>query len=235
MTEDRPKRVRTASQRTKYRWVIGLVALVAVVFSAGCNAVLTESTEQTIPEITQTQFLRPPDDIRDYRYCEIIPVFRSGTTLTVEVYNTIGLNECPADQWEALNADELAEAYGATSVKINGPRYWVINEIAGGGATAEGKIADFGGIEMKKAAVIETKLSEGTVGDSFYTDNEVQRTTTFTYYAGAMVYELTSPEGEIYRTQSYSQIIDPTLTIANLETLGDRLELPEDGAMRHGF
>jgi hypothetical protein len=42
-----------------------------------------------------------------------------------------------------------------------------------------------------------------------------------------MVYELTSPKGDVYRMQSYSQIVDQTLTIEDLETLGDRLDLPE--------
>ena len=42
-----------------------------------------------------------------------------------------------------------------------------------------------------------------------------------------MVYELTSPEGDVYRMQSYTQLVDPTLTIDDLETLGERLELPE--------
>ncbi len=80
---------------------------------------------------------------------------------------------------------------------------------------------------MRLAAKIETKVWEGTVGDALYTDNEVQRTTTFTYHADNMVYELTSPSGEVYRMQSYSQLVDPTLTIDDLETLGERLELPE--------
>lgn len=203
---------------------IHILIIIAALALAACGST---DYSQAVPAVTQTQFQDPPEDIRDFRYCEIIPVFRSGTTLYVEVYNTITLNECPADQWEALDGDELAEAYGATAVTINGPRYWVINEIAGGGATLEGKIADFGGIEMRKVAVLETRLSEGTVGESFYTDNEVQRTTTYTYYAGAMVYELTSPEGDVYRMQSYAQLMDPTLTIDGLETLGDRLELPE--------
>lgn len=180
----------------------------------------------TVAETPQTQFLTPPTDIRNYRYCEIIPVFRSGVTFYVEVYNTIGLNQCPADQWQALDEDTLAEAYDAVAVKLNGPRYWVLNEITGAGKTAEGKTADFGGIEMNLRAVLETKLWEGTVGDKLYTDNEVQRTTTFTYYAGNMVYELTSPQGDVYRMQSYSQIIDPTLTIDDLATLENRLNLP---------
>ncbi len=206
------------------RKIVSLLAILTFALVA-CGST---DYSNAIPAVTQTQFSRPPEDIRNYRYCEIIPVFRSGTTFYVEVYNTIGHNECPAEQWEAINEEELAAAYGAIAVKINGPRYWVINEIAGGGKTAEGKTADFGGIEMKMAAVLETKLWEGTAGESLYTDNEVQRTTTFTYHAGAMVYELTSPEGDVYRMQSYAQIVDPTLTIDDLEMLGERLELPED-------
>ena len=151
-----------------------------------------------------------PDDIRDYRYCEIIPVFRSGATLYVEVYNTLTLNECPPELWNKLDEETLKEKYGAMAVRINGPRYWVINEMDGRGATAEGKTADFGGIEMTLRAVLDAKVWEGTVGDAFYTVNEVQRTTTFTYYAGNMVYELTSPDGDVYRMQSYAQIVDST-------------------------
>lgn len=204
--------------------LISIIVLLATLTLAACG-----SSEQsgTVPEVTQSQFLTPPDDIRDYRYCEIIPVFRSGVTFHVEVYNTIGLNECPAELWNELEKEALNEAYGATDVKMNGPRYWVINGIAGHGATAAGKIVDFDGIEMKQAAQIETKLWEGTVGSKLYAENQVQRTTTFTYYADNMVYELTSPEGDVYRMQSYAQIVDPTLTIEDLETLGERLELSE--------
>ena len=67
----------------------------------------------------------------------------------------------------------MIEAYDAAAVKINGPRYWVLNEISGGGVTAQGKIADFGGIEMRLVAKLETKVWEGTVGDELYADNEV--------------------------------------------------------------
>jgi hypothetical protein len=37
-----------------------------------------------------------------------------------------------------------------------------------------------------------------------------------------MVYELINPEGDVYRMQSYAQDVDPTLTIDDLETLGDQ-------------
>lgn len=93
--------------------------------------------------------------------------------------------------------------------------------------SAAGKIVDFEGIEMKLVAVLETKLWEGTIGEELYTDNEVQRTTSWIYRTNNMVYELTSPEGDVYRMQSYSQIVDPNLTIDSLETLDEQLELPE--------
>ncbi|MBC7971274.1 MAG: hypothetical protein H7Z11_14335 [Verrucomicrobia bacterium] len=168
-----------------------------------------------------------PTDLRDFRYCEVLPVFRDRLTLTVEVYNTMGLNDCPADLWAKLDADALSQQYGSTATKLNGPRYWVFNQTTAGSETAAGKVVDFGGIEMKLLAKLETKLWQGSVGDKFFTPNEVQRTTSFFYRAGNLVYELISPEGEVYRMQSYAQIADPALTIADLETLGTRLELPQ--------
>lgn len=200
--------------------------VILVVLSVGNLTGCSSKERGAIPEVSRSQFETPPDDIRNYRYCEIIPIFRVRATFYVEVYNTIDLNDCPADLWSALDGEALSALYGATDVKMNGPRFWVINEVSSDGDTATGKTVDFGGIEMVQRAVIETKLWEGAVGSSFYTENEVQRTTTYTYHAGSMVYELTSPVGEIFRMQSYAQIVDPSLTISDLDTLGDRLSLP---------
>jgi len=204
-----------------------IISIIVVLTSIVMTACTSTDYSQAVPEVSQTQFMTLPEDLRDYRYCEIIPVFRSGATLYVEVYNTLEHNECPSEFWNELDEETLMEAYGAMAVRINGPRYWVINEIDGRGATANGKVADFGGIEMTLRAVLESKVWKGTVGDAAYTVNEVQRTTTYTYYAGNKVYELTSPDGDVYRMQSYSQIFDSTLTIDDLETLGERLDLPE--------
>src|ERR1700747_1659062 len=35
------------------------------------------------------------EDVRDARYCEIIPVVRRGIYFIGTVYNTLGLNDCP--------------------------------------------------------------------------------------------------------------------------------------------
>lgn len=166
-------------------------------------------------------------ELRDVRYCEIIPVTREGVTLTAWVYNTLGLNDCPAAEWDALTEDEVNEAYGSVSAKLNGPRYWVLDQIVGSGATTTGERFTFGSIEMELRATLETRLREGTVGEEFYVPNEVERDTVYIYTAGRSVYELASPEGDVYTMQSYAQIKDKSLTIDGLASLGSKLSLPE--------
>ena len=166
-------------------------------------------------------------ELRNVRYCEIIPVTRKGRTLTSWVYNTLGLNDCPAVEWDALTEDEVNEEYGSVAAKLNGPRYWVIDQMIASGSTTTGKTFTFGGIEMALRATLETKPREGTVGEEFYVPNEVQRDTVYKYNAGQPVYELTSPEGDVYIMQSYAQVTDKNLTLDDLASLGSKLSLPE--------
>jgi hypothetical protein len=166
-------------------------------------------------------------ELRNVRYCEVIPVTRKGRTLTAWVYNTLGLNDCPAAEWDALTEDEINEEYGSVAAKLNGPRYWVLDKLVGSGSTTTGEKFTFGGIEMELRAKLETKLREGTVGEEFYVPNQVQRDTVYLYRAGKPVYELTSPEGDVYTMQSYAQIKDKNLTIDDLASLESKLALPE--------
>lgn len=166
-------------------------------------------------------------DLRNARYCEVIPVTRERSELTSWVYNTLGLNDCPECEWKALTEEQVNQEYGSIATKLNGPRYWVINRLVGKGSTASGDRFTFGGIEMELRATLTTKLREGTVGDAFYTPNQAKRDTVYTYDAGAEVYELTSPEGDVYVMQSYAQIADETLTIDDLPSRGGRLALPD--------
>lgn len=133
------------------------------------------------------------------------------------MYNFVTCNELPQELGVKLDAEKMAEAYGAKTVILNGPLYWLINKMEGRGKTSKGKVVNFGGIEMKLVATLSSNIFSGTVGDKLYTDNEVKRETTYRYYKDNMVYELTSPKGEVYRVQSYAQ----------LEDLGERLDLPE--------
>lgn len=169
----------------------------------------------------------PLKSLRDARYCEIIPVTREKNVNKAEIYNTIGLNNCPPEKWNAITEDAVNKAYGSNQAKLNGPRFWVLDELSGEGNTTGGASYVFNGIEMAKRAGIETKLREATVGGKFYEPNTVHRETVWHYHAGTKVYELTAPDGAIYTMQSYSQIKDKTLTIGELDHLGSKLQLPE--------
>ena len=199
------------------------IALALVLSSAGCGG---SRADKAVPTVTQTQSMPPPADLRDFRYGEVITVFRKWLTLHVTVFNTLGLNDCPPEVWQKLNDAELVKQLGAKRVVLNGPRHWVLNQLEAGGDTRTGRIVQFGGLQFKQVAEIETKIWQGSVGQKLYTENEVQRTTTFVYRMGNLVYELKAPNGATYRMQSYAQIVDPKLTIADLETLAPRLNLP---------
>ncbi len=181
---------------------------------------------QGIPTVTQTQFMMPPDDLRDFRYCMIIAAFRKGLNVNIDLYNSMSLNDCPTAAWNALDQEELKKTYGAVEIRMNGPRFWVLNQISGTEVTATGQIVDFGGIEMQRISQLEVSIFQGSSGSEPYEENEVQLSTRYSYHANNMVYELSSPNSEVYRMQSYSQIIDPNLSINDLESLGERLNLP---------
>jgi hypothetical protein len=57
------------------------------------------------------------EGVRNVRYCELVPVVRRGFRLTATVYNTLGLNDCPAKVWdkitEAAMKKRFRRAHGA--------------------------------------------------------------------------------------------------------------------------
>jgi hypothetical protein len=78
------------------------------------------------------------EGVRNERYCEIIPVVRDGLHLIATVYNTLGHNDCPAKVWDGITEDAMKERFGALMVLMNGPRYFIMDEISASGASASG-------------------------------------------------------------------------------------------------
>ena len=64
------------------------------------------------------------------------------------------------------------------------------------------------------------------VGQGAYRVARVDRDTVWHYVAGRRIYELQDPEGRRYVMQSFSRIVDSELQLADLASLGDRLDLP---------
>ncbi len=197
-------------------------------------AVETTTPETTVPATTAPDTTAPgstappprftyPDGIRDVRYCEVVLLKADSDGLYAEVWNTMGLSECPQDQWEALDTAAIAAEYGAATALANGPRYWTLDRID---ATVRltAPVTTFGSIEMFLGATVD--LGAGLPSTAPYTQRPVARDTVFYFDAGTEVYELTDPDGVVYVMQSYSQKFDPTLSADQLAGLGSRLKLP---------
>jgi len=163
------------------------------------------------------------DHMRGVRYGEVLAVYLRNTGLEAEVYGTQMLNDCPQDLWETLDADAIAKDMGAVFVKLNGPRYWLLDGLGSKVAVVDPVFKDFNGIQMRRIATIP-------LGADFaagpYVARNVNRGAVFFFDAGKTVYELVDPEGQAFVMQARCVGVDSSITEQSLETLGDRLALP---------
>ncbi len=163
------------------------------------------------------------DHMRGVRYGEVLAVYLRDTGLEAEVYGTQMLNDCPQELWETLDADAFAKEMGAVFVKLNGPRYWLLDGLGSKVAVVDPVFKDFNGIQMRRIATIP-------LGADFaagpYVARNVNRGAVFFFDAGKTVYELVDPEGQAFVMQARCVGVDSSITEQSLETLGDRLALP---------
>src|SRR5690349_5853759 len=149
------------------------------------------------------------DDVRDRRYCELFVVKRQGAGLAADVYNTLGLNDCPQAAWDAIDTAKVASEFGALRVIRNGPRHFIMDRLASGDVTRNA--ADIQGLAMRPVGTLSLDLIDLIEKRAFYVERTVRRTTDWVFLAGKPVYELISPKGQVYVMQSYSLIVDPSL------------------------
>jgi hypothetical protein len=183
----------------------------------------TEATVATA-DVSDTSALIEVNGLRGRRYCEVLLVRPGVDAVTAEVYNSYGLNDCPAAQWEQLDASALAAEQDVPVALLNGPRYWLMDRIGRTSGRASTTL-DFGGIDMFLAATVE--ITPGAMSATPYVPSSVDRATVFTFEEGSRVYELVTADGEVFVMQSWSQQVDPSLDEADLADLGSRLELPD--------
>lgn len=171
-------------------------------------------------------------NLRDVRYCEIIPSVVGQTTTTTYVFNTLTFNRCPRGQWAQITEGLVNREFGSQSAQLNGPRHWVMDEIQASGSSTTGETFTFGTIEMGLRGVLSTPNGTPTVGNQFYVPSHVQRDTIFVYKAGKPIFILTDPAGNEYVMQSYAQIVEPTLMYKDLPHLARELDLPQGWSYR---
>jgi hypothetical protein len=165
------------------------------------------------------------ENVRNARYCEIIPVVRDGVRLAATVYNTLGLNDCPAAVWNAITEEAMRKRFGAIKVMLNGPRYFLMDAIVAAGATAAGKTIDAAGLALTERASISLDLSD--LRGKPYREKTIKRETRYLFKAGKPVFVLEAPNGSRYVMQAYAQIVDKALSYDALPELGKRLKLPK--------
>lgn len=204
---------------------MAIAALTIMMMSCGKLELPEDYFESPIPNDKQTQSESLIfKDLRDYRYCELLFSFPDGADTITEVYVTMQINDCPTEEWMAINAEELKDTFGAVGVKANGPRYWIVNKMQNGdGDVGYDKIGTFGDLQMSLAAQVDGALGE----EEPYVANIIKRWTTFKFEKGNQIYKLIDPAGEVFVMQSYTSMVKSDLSIDNLENLDQILDLPD--------
>ena len=168
-------------------------------------------------------------DMRGVRYGEVLAMFLRDTGLEAEVYGTQMLNDCPQHLWETLDADVIIKEMGAMFVKLNGPRYWVLDGFGTKVDVVEPVFREFNGLNMRRIAIL-------SLGTDFlpgaYVERKVNRGAAFFWDAGKKVFELVNPQGVVYVMQALCISVDPNMSEQSLDTLGERLSMPEGWSYR---
>jgi hypothetical protein len=168
-------------------------------------------------------------DMRGVRYGEVLAVHARGDKLFAEVWGTQLLHDCPSEWWNTLNAGELAEELGALMVKLNGPRFWTLDGFGTKVDVVEPVIRELRGMPMRRIAEVELGDNPAAVP---YTERHVNRGAVFFFDAGRTVHELVDPRGRAFVMQAYCVGVDSTLTVDSLDSLGQRLSLPDGWSFR---
>jgi len=158
------------------------------------------------------------ENARNKRYGEIFIIKQSG----VEVYNTTGLNDCPAELWDALDLEAIKKEHGALSVQKNGPHFWMMDWQQ----LSMGEKTTFGGLEARWAARAPlSAVQKGAGGAEPYKVYTPAKKQKMVYSKGKPVFELVDPDGHAYVLQARNE----EFPIESLDRLGQRLKLLPNG------
>lgn len=183
-----------------------------------------------ILSIASSMGLAQISDLRGQRYCEVL--IGEGKLLkgiTLDVYNTIGLNLCPQEEWAKLSEKKIKKKWHADFVKLNGPRFWTMDSMKS--TLLNPTIVSFNGIEMRKAGILKLGFKDIFGKRSVYKERKVRRNSVWIFNPHELVYELVSPDAKVYIMQSYSTEVQ-NLTLESLKYLKSQLKLPKGWTYR---
>ena len=153
---------------------------------------------------------------RDMRFGEIL-VVKPGSA---DIYNTTGLNDCPAKLWDALDLEKLKKEFGALAIQKNGPHYWMMDSQT----VSFGATASFQGLEARWGARVDPAMLSKAKGSEPYKVFNPKKTQKMLYAKGKPVFELVDPDGHSYVLQAREE----QFPIDSLATLGEQMkQLPK--------
>jgi hypothetical protein len=216
-------------KRIAFASVLVLFLILSARTSVDAQSGTPPATPPVTAAVTAATTPNAANSVRNTRYCEVLPVvLNKDGKLVASVYNTLGLNACPEEVWETLDTAAIKKQFNAFAVIMNGPRYWVMDQIIAKGATRAGETVMIGGLGFTKRAEVVMSMAElSTNKAALYQMRNIQRETTYVFKAGKPVYELVSDDGYTFIMQTYSRQVDPALTLESLDTLAARLKLPK--------
>src|SRR5262249_20369675 len=140
------------------------------------------------------------------------------------VYNTLGLNNCPAQIWDKISEDAMKQRFDAVTVLFNGPRYFPDGFDRSVWRDRSRQEDRCRWLYLTERATIDVGLLD--VRHRPYREQTINRDTVCRFKAGLPVFMIEAADGSRYAMQAYSQIVDKTLNYEDLATLGPRLKLP---------
>jgi hypothetical protein len=164
------------------------------------------------------------DNLRNVRYGEFLFVHQGPEGFYADVWNTMGFNDCPPEQFNAVDVDAETKRLGALAGFRNGPRFWTFDAL-GAGMRETAPVETFGTLQMFLAATVG--FGDTPPASMKYVDRFVQRDNYWEFAAHQPRFYLVTPDGTRYIMQAYAHYVDATQSFDTLPTLGEKLEMPE--------
>ncbi len=165
------------------------------------------------------------DKARGYAFCEFEIIEGRPPNLVVQIYNTSGTVPCTPAKFGPIDAKSLAKKIGADAVIKNPTRWWLMDSMW---LYDAGETRDFDGVKatwMAKLNLNAGQMKEGGKPFASYKPTVVARHSKFLWLKGSQVYLLRDPDGKAWIMQAYTNLVDKTLTAADLPKLGGKLKV----------
>jgi len=162
------------------------------------------------------------------------------TGVLVTIYSTYRVADCNSSEYEKLTAVSIAKQLQTfmkpSEIVKSGTHTLVMSRDL---SPLNYPYISIGKFSFRKAGEIsvnylrylyqyitDVRIRDGYVGLNFY-PLKASGDVFYLYDPGLMVYELQSPDHKTYTMTSFTNLIDPTLSIASLKNLGSSLVLPQ--------